>query len=141
MHPLGFSTEDRYLKRAGLDYWRLVDVRKHASLAPFWAAAGLPDASAAGLPGAAASPDRGARAYWLYTTRAGRSYVDVRYRTGDYLIFGRETVGLPADLVAAHAERALRIPLRPGARSLNLSNAVAVVVYEALRQNGFPGFL
>lgn len=157
MHPLGFSTEDRYLRRAGLDYWHLVDVREHANLAAFWAAAGLPAAPGAAAAGASepaepaepvespgpaeslGSAESPGPAYWLYTTKAGRSFVDVRYRPGDYLIFGRETSGLPDDLLAAHAGRRLRIPLRPGARSLNLSNAVAVVVYEALRQNGYPG--
>lgn len=136
VHPLGFSTEDRYLKRAGLDYWHLVDVREHASLAAFWAAAGLPGEvpPPSTAPAVTAEPPD----YWLYTTKAGRSYVDVRYRPGDYLIFGRETRGLPDDFLAAHADRCLRIPLRTGARSLNLSNATAVVVYEALRQNGFP---
>ena len=120
IEPLGFSLSDRYLKRAGLDYWGLAQVRVHASLAAFRAA--YPEA----------------RCYYA-STKAPREYTGVEYPEDCFLFFGRETRGLPESLLAAEYERCIRIPMRPEARSLNLSNAVAIVLYEALRQQGFPG--
>jgi tRNA (cytidine/uridine-2'-O-)-methyltransferase len=122
VRPLGFSLEDRYLRRAGLDYWGQVEVKVWDSFAELQQAL----APAAG------------RTH-LATTRAQRLYTEVRYGPHDVLVFGRETTGLPAALLEAHPECTVRIPMRPLGRSLNLSNAVAVVLYEALRQNGFPG--
>jgi tRNA (cytidine/uridine-2'-O-)-methyltransferase len=119
---LGFSLADRYLKRAGLDYWHLVDVRFHASLAELWAG------------------ERG-RNFHLLTTKGGRRHSEAAYGPDDLLIFGKETAGLPDELLTAHPGRCIRIPMRKDARSLNLSNAVAVVVYEALRQTGYEGLL
>ncbi|KKM09461.1 tRNA methyltransferase [Clostridiales bacterium PH28_bin88] len=118
--PLGFSIDDRYLKRAGLDYWHLVSVRYHDSFAAFRDE--YPEAS-----------------FYLLTTKASRSYAEVCYRPDDFLVFGRETRGLPSELLAAYSLRCVRIPMLDEARSLNLSNAVAIVLYEALRQQGFPG--
>ena len=117
--PLGFSVEDRYLKRAGLDYWHLLDIRYHESLDDFFKAYPMGD-------------------FFFCTTKARHSYTEVSYTENSFLFFGKETAGLPESLLAAHYDRSLRIPMRAGARSLNLSNSVAIVLYEALRQAGFP---
>ena len=123
VEPLGFSMDDRLLRRAGLDYHEFAEVARHAS----WQA--LLDAE---------RPDP-ARCF-AFTTRATRSFVDVAWAGGDWLVFGSETAGLPAPLreTFAPAQR-LRLPMREGQRSLNLSNAVAVAVFEAWRQNGYAG--
>ena len=118
--PLGFSVEDRYLKRAGLDYWHLLDIRYHESLDDFFKAYPMGD-------------------FFFCTTKARHSYTEVSYTENSFLFFGKETAGLPESLLAAHYDRSLRIPMRAGARSLNLSNSVAIVLYEALRQLDFPG--
>ena len=118
IEPLGFQIDDKHLKRAGLDYWEFVDLRVHNSWADFLRATD-------------------AKRLRYFTKRAARSYTTVRYEDGDYLVFGPETRGLPAELLEANESDALRIPLLgTGVRSLNLSNAVAIVVYEALRQLG-----
>jgi tRNA (cytidine/uridine-2'-O-)-methyltransferase len=120
VEPLGFSIDDRALKRAGLDYWDALAVVLHASL----------DDVLARFP-----PGR----IWLLSTRAARSYRRAPFAFGDALVFGKETAGLPDELLGTHAERGLRIPMRPGAvRSLNLSTAVGIVAYEALAQLNFP---
>ena len=123
VEPLGFSMDDRLLRRAGLDYHEFAEVARHAS----WQALL-----------AAERPDP-ARCF-AFTTRAPRSFVDVAWAGGDWLDFGSETAGLPAALreTFAPAQR-LRLPMREGQRSLNLSNAVAVAVFEAWRQNGYAG--
>jgi tRNA (cytidine/uridine-2'-O-)-methyltransferase len=116
--PLGFSIHDRYLKRAGLDYWHLVDVVYYESITEFLS--------------------QNAQAQLVFITKkASQSYDMISYSDDVYLIFGKETAGLPQDILDSHADRCVRIPMRSEARSLNLSNAVAVVVYEACRQNGF----
>ncbi len=115
---LGFSIDDRHLKRAGLDYWDKVEVRQWDSLKK------LQDAFPDGR-------------FWYLSTKVARNcYEPGIYLTGDFLVFGKETAGLPDDLLAANAERCLTIPMPGKVRSLNLSNAVAVVLYEALRQAG-----
>lgn len=118
--PLGFSLADRYLKRAGLDYWNLLDLRVYDDWAAF----------------RTANPEVRP---WMATTKGALNYCDAHYSDGDWLLFGRETRGLPENLLAADYQRAIRLPMRDEARSLNLSNAVAVVVFEALRQLSFPG--
>ncbi len=118
--PLGFELSDRYLKRAGLDYWKLVDVRVHEDF------------------GGALSALGGARLH-LFTTKARKTYAEASYGEGDALVFGRETRGLPEELLVSRPEACVRIPMLEGRRSLNLSNAVAIAVYEGLRQNGFAG--
>lgn len=118
VEPLGFRLDDRRMKRAGLDYWHLLDVRIYPGLDAFFA------------------QNPGARCFYA-TTKAPRAYHEATYRDGDYLVFGKETRGLPEELLAAHPERCVRIPMREGARSLNLSNSVAVIAFEALRQTGF----
>ncbi|NLG24826.1 MAG: tRNA (cytidine(34)-2'-O)-methyltransferase [Clostridiales bacterium] len=120
IEPLGFSLADRYLKRAGLDYWNMMTYRVYPDFDRFLA------------------ENPGARLH-LATTKAPRGYAEVSYQPGDCLVFGRETRGLPESLLGAQYDRCIRIPMRPDARSLNLSNSVAIVLYEALRQQGFPG--
>lgn len=122
VHPLGFQTDDTRLKRAGLDYWHLLTRYEHANLEAFLA-------------------DTPVERHWYFTTKAERWYTDVTFTPGDYLVFGRETRGLPPDLLAARPDRCLRLPIRADARSLNLSNTVAVALYEALRQAGFPNLV
>lgn len=118
--PLGFSLEDKYLKRAGLDYWRLMQYRVYENFEEFLAA----------WPGA--------RMHFL-STKAPRCYTEASYQADDFLVFGCETRGLPESLLQKVYDRCIRIPMVPEARSLNLSNSVAIVLYEALRNNGFPG--
>jgi tRNA (cytidine/uridine-2'-O-)-methyltransferase len=121
VEPLGFSIDDRELKRAGLDYWHALDVVVHPSLDDFLAAT--------------ASLGR-----WFFSTRARRAYVDANVAYGDMLVFGKETKGLPDDVVRTAGERALRIPMRAGSvRSINLSTAAGIVTYSALAKLGFPG--
>jgi tRNA (cytidine/uridine-2'-O-)-methyltransferase len=137
VEPLGFRMDDRDLKRAGLDYHEYARVDVHRD----WAACravleGEADPRARGVRGAA--PRGGARRYFALTTKAARSLYDARFAPGDVFVFGCETAGLPAPIVAEFTpEHQLAIPMRPGVRSLNLSNAVAVTVYEAWRQQGF----
>jgi tRNA (cytidine/uridine-2'-O-)-methyltransferase len=124
VEPLGFRMDDRELKRAGLDYHEYARVRVHRDFAACRAALDVP----------------GARRWFAFTTGGARSLYDARFAEGDVLAFGCETAGLPDDVLAQVAPDArLRIPMRPGVRSLNLSNAVAVAVYEAWRQTGFSG--
>ena len=120
IEPLGFELSDKYLKRAGLDYWHMMTYEVH----PGWEAFldKYPDA-----------------ALHYATTKAPRNYCEVAYGPDDCLVFGRETKGLDEALLAANYDRCIRIPMVPDARSLNLSNSVAIVLYEALRQQGFPG--
>jgi tRNA (cytidine/uridine-2'-O-)-methyltransferase len=115
--PLGFSLEDKYVRRTGLDYWQDVKLRVWASFDELRATA-----------------ESDAR-FWFLSTKAARSPWQAEFNAGDYLVFGRETRGLPEDIIAAAGENALRIPMAPGGtRSLNLSTAVAIVLYEAVRQ-------
>jgi len=118
VRPLGFSVDDRHLKRAGLDYWKYLDIAYYDSFAQVEAA--HPDAR-----------------FFLTSTHAARSYAEAGYRDGDFLVFGKETAGLGEDLLSRREKDAVRIPMRDDRRSLNLSNAVAIVLYEALRQTGF----
>ena len=117
--PLGFDISDKAVKRAGLDYWHLVDVRVYEDLEDFFRKTGAAD-------------------IWLLSTKAPRSYAEAAFSDDCWLFFGKETRGLPEDFLAQHYDRCLRIPIRYEARSLNLSNSVAVVVFEALRQQAFP---
>ncbi len=120
IRPLGFSLDDRYLKRAGLDYWQLMQYHVYDDLGAFFLS------------------HPGIRAFFA-TTKAPRSYHEAAYRDGDYLFFGCETRGLPENLLEKVYDRCVRIPMRTEARSLNLSNSVAIILYEALRQNCFTG--
>lgn len=123
VEPLGFSMEDRYMRRAGLDYHEYADVRRHADWAAF----------------VAREQPRAERMFAM-TTRASRPVHEVAFAPGDWLVFGSETRGLDALLLETFAPaQRLRLAMRPGQRSLNLSNAVAVTVFEAWRQQGFAG--
>ena len=117
--PLGFDISDKAVKRAGLDYWHLVDVRVYEDLAELFA-------------------KNDVRQMRLFSTKAPRSYAEADYDDGCFLFFGRETKGLPEEFLNANYESCVRIPMCEEARSLNLSNSVAVGVFEALRQLDFP---
>ncbi len=119
--PLGFALDDRHMRRAGLDYHEYADLAVHEDWPALLA-------------------HLGGRRLFAFSTRGGTRHADVAFRPGDVFVFGPETRGLPPEVLEGlPAERRLRLPMRPGQRSLNLSNAVAVVVYEAWRQNGFAG--
>ena len=119
--PLGFEVSDRYLKRAGLDYWQFVDVKIWESFAELQAA--YPEGR-----------------FYYFTTKGRKRHIDARICKGDFLVFGRETKGLPEELLKKHPDECLRIPMLGNLRSLNLSNSVAIAVYEGLRQNDFAHF-
>ncbi|MBQ1215502.1 MAG: tRNA (uridine(34)/cytosine(34)/5-carboxymethylaminomethyluridine(34)-2'-O)-methyltransferase TrmL [Firmicutes bacterium] len=120
--PLGFSIDDKHLKRAGLDYWPFVTLSVHESLDDFMKE--YEDAT-----------------MYLATTKGGMRHTDVQYKDGDMILFGRETAGLPRDFIAAHEEKAIRIPMSADTRlrSLNLANCANIILFEALRQLDFPG--
>jgi tRNA (cytidine/uridine-2'-O-)-methyltransferase len=120
VRPLGFSTADKYLKRAGLDYWHLVEVFYYDSFQEV-------------------VEKYTGRCFYLVTTKAPRSYGDVLYQPDSFLVFGKETRGLSPEILNSSPENQIRIPMIEAARSLNLANSVAVVLFEALRQQGFRG--
>ena len=121
VEPLGFSLDEKHLKRAGLDYWDKARIVVHKSTTAFF------------------SSIEGGRVFF-FSSKGHRRYDEVSYQDGDYLVFGKESVGIDEALLKEHEDDVLRIPMLEGIRCLNLSNAVALVVYEALRQNGFTGF-
>lgn len=120
--PLGFSIDGKAVKRAGLDYWDHLELEVHESLGEFL-------------------EKYKDRKMYLATTHGGVRYTDVRYERGSFLLFGKETAGLPKELIARHPDAAVRIPMgkNPDLRSLNLSNSAAILLYEAMRQHDFPG--
>ena len=120
--PLGFSLDEKSLRRAGLDYWPYVKLEVHDSLDDFLR-------------------EYGGRRFWLATTKGGRLYTDADFRDEDMILFGRETAGLPRELIESRKDMAIRIPMSEATRlrSFNLSNAANIVLFEALRQLGFPG--
>ena len=120
--PLGFDISEKAVRRAGLDYWHMVDVRVYENLEDFFAKNDVAE-------------------LWCLSTKAPRCYTEAAFKDGCYLLFGKETKGLPEDFLAKHYDETVRIPMREEARSLNLSNAVAITVFEALRQLEFPGLL
>lgn len=117
--PMGFTVDDKKLKRAGLDYWYLLDITYYENLQDFF--------------------EKNSGPFYYFTTKARHRYSDVNYPEGAYLVFGREDAGLPESLLYQNPETCVRLPMRSMARSLNLSNTVAIAVYEALRQGGFDG--
>lgn len=117
--PMGFTVDDKKLKRAGLDYWHLLDITYYENLQDFF--------------------EKNSGPFYYFTTKARHRYSDVTYPEGAYLVFGREDAGLPESLLYQNPEACVRLPMRSMARSLNLSNTVAIAVYEALRQGGFDG--
>lgn len=121
--PLGFKIDDRKLKRAGLDYWHLLDITCYESLSEFF--------------------DKNTGKFFYFTTKGRHKHTEVSYPDGSYLVFGKETAGLPESLLHENPETCVRIPMlnNPDARSLNLSNSVAIGVYEVLRQWNYPNLL
>ena len=119
IRPLGFDISEKAVKRAGLDYWNLVEVRDYENLDDFFA-------------------KNQVRQMWCLSTKAPRCYTEADFEDECYLFFGKETKVLPEDFLGAHRQSCIRIPMRQEARSLNLSNAVAITVFEALRQLDFP---
>ena len=119
IRPLGFDISEKAVRRAGLDYWNLVEVLDYENLQDFFS-------------------KNQVREMWCLSTKAPRCYTEAEFHDGAYLFFGKETKGLPEYFLEEHRESCVRIPMRPEARSLNLSNAVAITVYEALRQLAFP---
>ena len=122
IRPLGFEVSDKYLKRAGLDYWHLVEISYYDSFAQLQ------------------EKYKGAT-FYFFTTKGRHKHSDVAFKDGDFLVFGKETKGLPEELLLQNEATCLRIPMFSQARSLNLSNSVAVALYEALRQNDYPNLL
>ena len=120
VRPLGFTIDDKNLKRAGLDYWHLLTISYHDCFADLQQL--YPDGC-----------------FYCHTTKTDRFHSDAQFQTGDFLVFGKETAGLPDSILDQYPGRCVRLPMIEGARSLNLSNAVAVSVYEALRQTGYGG--
>lgn len=122
VRPLGFSVDDRYLKRAGLDYWDEVSIFYYDSFREI-------------------KEKYSNHAFYYATTKAVNTYADISYPDECFLVFGKETSGLPEELLRENRDWCIRIPMRDGIRSLNLSNSVAIVTYEAMRQNDFTGLL
>ena len=122
IRPLGFEVSDKYLKRAGLDYWHLVKVFYYDSFEELQAK--YPQSR-----------------FFYFTTKARHRHSDVRFQDGDFLVFGKETKGLPEELLLKNEQTCLRIPMFSEARSLNLSNSAAIAIYEALRQTDYKGLL
>lgn len=121
VEPLGFSIDEKAVRRAGLDYWQFVQLEVHESLDAFM-------------------EKYGDRTMYLATTKGPNTYADVKYKDGDMILFGKETAGLPKDFIKAHEEKAIRIPMSADTRlrSLNLSNCANIILFEALRQLDFP---
>lgn len=119
IEPLGFMINDKMLKRAGLDYWPKLDVTVYEDFQDFL------------------GKNPGAKIY-MATTKSKQKYTDVSYEEDAYIMFGKESAGIPEELLLENKDNCVRIPMMPGERSLNLSNSVAIVIYEALRQQGFP---
>ena len=122
IRPLGFDISEKAVRRAGLDYWHLVEVFDYEDLEDFFRRNDV-------------------RQMWCLSTTAPRCYTEAEFEDGCYLFFGKETRGLPESFLEEHREKCVRIPMRAEARSLNLSNSVAITVFEALRQQGFGGLL
>ena len=120
VRPLGFEVTDKYLKRAGLDYWHFLEIEYHDSIEEV-----------------IKKYSNGSN-FWFFSTKAKNIHSDVKYKDGDFLVFGKETKGLPESLLEKHYDECVRLPMMSQTRSLNLSNSVCVGVYEALRQLGYP---
>ncbi len=118
IEPLGFRLNEKEIKRAGMDYWEHLDVHRYVNFEEFKEK--HPDAK-----------------IWMATTKAKRTYTDVQFGPDDYIMFGKESAGIPEEILVENEDTCIRIPMLPAIRSLNLSNSVAIVLYEALRQQGF----
>ncbi len=124
IRPYGFFLNDKMIKRAGLDYWPKLDLHEHDTTEEFYNYFN--------------SLDEHPRLFYA-TTKGKHRYTDVEYHDGDFIMFGRESAGIPEEILAEHPEDCIRIPMMPEERSLNLSNSAAIILYEALRQLDFPG--
>ena len=122
IRPLGFSVEDRYLKRAGLDYWDKLNIFYYDNYRELVLRYEKAD-------------------FYYFTTKGKKNYNEIRYPNNCFIVFGKETAGLPNEILSANHEKCFRIPMREGIRSLNLSNSVAVIAYEVMRQAGFSGMI
>ena len=120
IRPFGFILNERGLKRAGMDYWDRLKVSDYINLSDFMSRNNNPT-------------------IWYATTKAGQCYTDVKYGPDDFIMFGKESAGIPEDILRENESRCIRIPMYEKERSLNLANSVAIILYEALRQNGFEG--
>lgn len=118
IEPLGFRLDEKEIRRAGMDYWPLLDVRRYMNFEEF-------------------REKNPCAKIWMATTKAKRMYTEADFGPDDYIMFGKESAGIPEEILVEHEETCIRIPMLPAIRSLNLSNSVAIVLYEALRQNGF----
>lgn len=118
IEPLGFRLDEKSIKRAGMDYWQHLDLHRYMNFEEFQKE--HPDAK-----------------IWMATTKAKRSYTEVEFGPDDFIMFGKESAGIPEEILVEHEETCIRIPMLPTIRSLNLSNSVSIVLYEALRQNNF----
>lgn len=140
IEPLGFEITEKNLRRAGLDYWAQLDVHRYRDYEDFLLE-NFGDTASAQIPAfqhRTASSVREPR-LWFATTKAKRLYCDVEFGPDDYIMFGKESAGIPEEILVDHEDTCIRIPMGFGIRSLNLSNAAAIVLYEALRQTGFSG--
>ena len=120
IEPLGFRLDEKAIRRAGMDYWKALDVHRYINFEDFQ------------------TKNPGVK-IWFATTKAKKIYTEAAFAPEDYIMFGKESAGIPEEILIEHEENCIRIPMSPDIRSLNLSNSVAVVLYEALRQNGFCG--
>ena len=120
IEPLGFHLDEKSIRRAGMDYWQYLDLHRYVNFEEF------------------RKEHPGAK-IWMATTKAKRSYTDVSFGLDDFIMFGKESAGIPEEILVEHKEDCVRIPMIGDIRSLNLGNSVAIVLYEALRQNGFAG--
>ena len=121
IEPLGFHLDEKSIRRAGMDYWNLLDVHRYVNFEEF------------------KNSHPGVK-IWMATTKAKRCYTEVSFGPEDFIMFGKESAGIPEEILVENEESCIRIPMLPEIRSLNLSNSVAIVLYEALRQNGFSQF-
>lgn len=130
IEPLGFSVSEKAVRRAGLDYWKLLDVTVYSSFDDFLRKNPAVQRGADG---------RSATSLYMATTKSKKAYSQVRFEPGCYIMFGKESAGIPEEILLDYEETAIRIPMIGDIRSLNLSNSVAIIAYEALRQNNFEG--
>ena len=122
IEPLGFQLTEKNIKRAGMDYWKDLDVRRYINYEEFLEVNGHPKV-------------------YMATTKARRNYTQVKYEKDAYIMFGKESAGIPEEILVGNEETCIRIPMLPEIRSLNLSNSAAIILYEALRQQGFEGLM
>lgn len=131
IYPLGFALSDKYIKRAGMDYWSRLDLHKYNDYEDFMERHSELCFNNEG--------ESGSKKLWFATTKARQCYSDVSFGKDDMIMFGKESAGIPEEILIRHPDSCIRIPMIGETRSLNLSNSVAIVLYEALRQNGFAG--